>query len=64
MCIKSEMICATDLTDTAIALVVVKPKCSNFYILPKIHKPGNPGRLVVLSCSCPTNVISYFCKGH
>ena len=37
-----------------------KPKCSNFYILPKIRKPGNPGRPLVSSCSCPTNVISKY----
>ena len=61
--IKSEidsMICARDLPDTAAALLVEKPKCSNFYILPKIHKPGNPGRPDVSSCSCPTNVISKY----
>ena len=42
--IKSEidsMICARDLPDTAVALLVEKPNCSNFYILPKIEKPGN-----------------------
>ena len=36
--IKSEidsMICARDLPDTAAALLVEKPKCSNFYILLK-----------------------------
>ena len=60
MFIKSKtdsMICARDLPDTAVALLVEKPKCSNFNILPKIHQPGNPGRPVVSSCSCPTNVI-------
>ena len=38
--IKSEidsMICARDLPDTAVTLLVDKPKCSNFYVLPKIH---------------------------
>ena len=61
--IKSEidsMICARDLPDTAAALLVEKPKCSNFYILTKFHKPGNPGRPVVSCCSCPTNVISKY----
>ena len=40
MFIKSEIesiICATNLPDMAVALVVEKSKCSNFYILPKIH---------------------------
>ena len=62
MFIKSEidlMICARYLPDMAVALLVERPKC-NFYILPKIHKPGNPGRPVVSSCSCPTNVISKY----
>ena len=66
MFIKSEidsMLHARDLPDTAVALLVEKPKCSNFYILPKIHKTGNPGRPVVSSCSCP-NIISKYLSEH
>ena len=49
-----------NLPETAISLLVDKPKCSNFYVLPKIHKQGNPGRPVISSCFCPTNVISNY----
>ena len=40
--------------------MVDNPKCSNFYMLPKIHKLGNPGRPVVSSCSCLTTLISKY----
>ena len=30
------------------------PKTPRFYLLPKIHKPGNPGRPVVSSINCHT----------
>jgi len=33
---------------------------SSFYLLPKIHKPGNPGRPIVSACSCPTENIAAF----
>ena len=38
------------------------PSChmSYFYILPKIHKPGIPGRPIVASCEYPTSQISAF----
>ena len=29
-------------------------------MLPKIHKPNNPGRPVVSTCSCPTEQISKY----
>jgi len=35
-------------------------KPGRFYILPKIHKPGNPGRPIVSSNSHPTERISEF----
>ena len=31
---------------------------ARFYLLPKIHKPGNPGRPIVASCEAPTEKIS------
>ena len=36
------------------------PKPRRFYILPKIHKTGNPGRPIVSSNSHPTERISQF----
>ena len=39
-------------------------RTSPFYILPKIHKPGIPGRPIVSSCGAPTEKISYFVDHH
>ena len=36
------------------------PKKERFYLLPKIHKPGCPGRPIVSSSSAPTENISRF----
>ena len=33
---------------------------ARFYLLPKIHKPGNPGRPIVASSEAPTEKISEF----
>ena len=48
------------LKDSAKHLLVASPRCSRFYLLPKIHKAGNPGRPVVSNISCPTYNISKF----
>ena len=39
-------------------LIVEHPRTSKFYLLPKIHKPGNPGRPKVSACSCPTELLA------
>ena len=36
------------------------PHTSRFYLLPKIHKPNNPGQLIVSACNCPTENISAY----
>ena len=41
-------------------LIQTDVKPGRFYILPKIHKPGNPGRPIVSSNSHPTERISQF----
>ena len=41
-------------------LIQADPKPGRFYILPKIHKQGNPGRPVVSSNGHPTECISQF----
>ncbi len=41
-------------------LIVEKPRCAKFYMLPKVHKTGNPGRPIVSACSCPTERISSY----
>ncbi len=48
-----------NLPDTALNLVD-NSKCSVFYMLPKIHKAGNPGCPIVSTCSCPTENISEY----
>ena len=39
-------------------------KPGRFYVLPKVHKQGNPGRLIVSSNSNPTERISHFVGHH
>ena len=48
------------LPDTAAILVPDHPRCSRFYLLPKIHKPETPGRPVVSACLCPTELLSAY----
>ena len=49
---------------TANALKATDVKTPYFYLLPKIHKPNNPGRPVVSSINCPTSKISEFVDFH
>lgn len=39
-------------------------KAERFYLLPKIHKKGCPGRLVISGCNTPTERISEFVDHH
>ena len=45
-------------------LTPLTAKPSRFYLLPKIHKPGNPGLPIVASCDAPTEKISEFVDYH
>ena len=45
-------------------LIQTDPKPGRFYILPKIHKQGNPGRPIVSSNGHPTERISQFLDYH
>ena len=49
---------------TMASLLTKDCKPSRFYILPKIHKPGNPERPIVSSCVSPTQGISHFVDYH
>ena len=40
------------------------PRMARFYHLPKLHKPGNPGRPIVSSSGAPTERISEFVDYH
>ena len=55
-CAKSNMI---DM-DLFRALITTEPRTPCFYMLPKVHKPGNPGRPIVSACGGPTDKISGF----
>ena len=50
--------------DTRRFLIQTDPKPGRFYILPKIHKQGNPGRPIVSSNSHHTERISQFVDYH
>lgn len=52
------MIDDKELPGKAKCLIVKDPRCAQFYLLPKIHKSGNPGRPVISNISCPTYHIS------
>jgi hypothetical protein len=45
-------------------LTVTEPRTPCFYMLPKIHKPGNPGRPIVSACGGPTSKLSSFIDAH
>ena len=49
---------AKQLPPSATNLVVECPRTSKFYLLPKIHKPGNPGQPIVSPCSCPAEKLA------
>ena len=40
------------------------PQTRIFYLLPKIHKPGNPGRPIIPGCDSPTDRLSSFIDHH
>ena len=55
-----DMITSCKLPLTAKHLVVTTAQTSRFYMLPKIHKPNNPGRPIVSAYCCPTENISTY----
>ena len=40
------------------------PKKSHFYLKPKVHKDGNPGRTVISSVNCHISKISEYVDYH
>ena len=46
------------------SLQTKNPRISTFYMLPKIHKPGNPGKPTVNSIGSITEKISAFVDSH
>ena len=49
-----------ELPASASNLIVDHSRTSRFYLLPKIHKPGNPGRPIVSACNCPTELLATY----
>ena len=49
-----------ELPPSATNLIVDHPRTSKFSLLPKIHKPGNPGRPIVSACNCPTELLATY----
>ena len=43
---------------------ICQPKNPKLYLLPKVHKPNNPGRPVVSSVGCHTEKISAYVDHH
>ncbi|RUS70853.1 hypothetical protein EGW08_021381, partial [Elysia chlorotica] len=50
--------------ETGKALLVPHPMPGRFYILPKIHKEGNPGRPIISGNGSTTEIISQFVDFH
>ncbi|CAH3014037.1 unnamed protein product, partial [Porites evermanni] len=48
------------LPPSATSLVAECPRTSKFYLLAKIHKPGNPGRPTVSAYACPTEKLALY----
>ena len=51
-------------SSTKAFLTPLNPRPGRFYMLPKIHKPNNPGRPIISSCDAPTEKISMFVDHH
>ena len=45
---------------SATNLIVQHPRTSKFYLLPKMHKPGNPGRPIVSACQCSIELLASY----
>ena len=56
----TDLIVKHKLPATATNLIIIIPRTSCIYFLPKIHKPNNPGRPIVSACSYPTELISSY----
>ena len=41
-------------------LIVDHLRASKFYLLPRIHKPGNPGRPIVSACNFATELLATY----
>ena len=51
---------AQELPQSENNFIVQHPRTSRFYMLLKIHKPGNPGRPIVSAGQCPTELLASY----
>ena len=55
-----DLISKNELPPLAKNRIVGTPQTSRLYLLPKSHKPDNPGRPILSACNCPTGKIAAF----
>ena len=55
-----QAIAKEELRQSATNLIVQHPRTSKFYLLPKLHKPGNPDRPILSACQCPTETFASY----
>jgi len=61
----TEMLASKEISEDKIEyLTVANPRAGQFYLLPKIHKPVNPGHPIVSANGHPTKRISEFVDLH
>jgi len=61
----TEMLTTKEISEDNIEyLTIANPRAGRFYLLPKIHKPGSPGRPIVSANGHPTKRISEFVDLH
>ena len=56
----AQAIAKEELPQSATNLIVQHPRTSKFYLLPKINKPGNPGRPMISACQCPIELLASY----
>ena len=56
----AQAIAKEGLLQSATNLIVQHPRTSKFYLLPKINKPGNPGRPIISACQCPIELLASY----
>lgn len=65
-----ELVSTDQLPVSALNLIIKVPRCSRFYLLPKVHKHGYPGRPVVyraLSITSPNSLVNFsslWCRAY
>eukprot|EP00061_Rhincodon_typus_P008784 g31698.t1 len=55
-----DLIASSDLPPITSSLIDPQPCTAWFYLLPYIRKPNYPGRPIVSTCSCSTELISFY----